>query len=304
MNDPEKSYALHEQHFDQYGKGGARAAIARSWFEPGSIAYAQARQRDAISDPLLQHYPGAQWLTVGDGRYGGDAHYLQSKGAKVLATDISDTLLIEGFELGYIQAYQKANAEALEFGDNSFDFVLCKESYHHFPRPMKALYEMLRVAKTGVVLLEPVDPYIYRNMIQAMFRAGIAGINRLGLFKLLLGRSINRATYEEVGNYVYKISRREIEKTALGLNYPAIAFKGINIFHLNGSEKVDAHKFSFKKALVSVMTGALNLLSFLRIAEPQLLSVIIFKEMPDEACIATLKQQGYSVQRLSRNPYW
>jgi SAM-dependent methyltransferase len=40
--------------------------------------------------------------------------------------------------------FQKENAEQLSFEDESFDFVLCKEAYHHFPRPMIALYEMIR----------------------------------------------------------------------------------------------------------------------------------------------------------------
>lgn len=304
MNDQEKSYTLHEQHFDQYSKGGVRERIAQSWFTEGTIAYTQARQRDGISDPMLLAYPGASWVTVGDGRYGSDAHYLSTKGATALATDISDALLKEGAEIGYIQAFKKENAENLSFEDGSFDFVLCKESYHHFPRPMKALYEMLRVAKKGIILLEPVDPYVYQNVVQAMFRGLIAGLNRLGIFKLLLGRDIKRATYEEVGNYVYKVSKREMEKIALGLNYPVVAFRGINIYHLQGSEKVDAARFSKGTLIVSLMTGILNLLSWLRIAEPQLLAVVLFKEMPNATCLEQLKKDGYQVVVLPRNPYW
>lgn len=55
------------------------------------------------------------------------------------------------------------NAEKLSSPNETLDFVLCKESYHHFTRPMLALYEMLRVATKAVVLIEPnespcVDP--------------------------------------------------------------------------------------------------------------------------------------------------
>lgn len=304
MNDPQKSYALHEKHFDQYAKGGLRERIAQSWFREGTIAYAQARQRDSISDPLLTSYPGAEWVTVGDGRYGSDAHYVGIHGGRVVATDISDALLREGAEIGYITAFQKENAEALSFADASKDFVLCKESYHHFPRPMKALYEMLRVSRKGVILLEPIDPYVYKNFAQALFRGVLSAINGLGLFKLLIGREIKRATYEDVGNYVYKISAREMEKVALGLNYPYVAFKGINIYHKNGSENISATKFSFAKLTVDVMTGMLNLISGLRIAEPQLLAVVIFKETPTEECLAEMRKYGYKIVKLSRNPYW
>jgi ubiquinone/menaquinone biosynthesis C-methylase UbiE len=304
MDAQEKSYHLHEQHFNQYGKGGARQDIAQSWFQEGSVAWAQARKRDAISDPLLSAYPGAQWLTVGDGRYGSDAHYLMQHGAVALATDISDTLLKEGAEIGYIGAYKKENAETLSFEDSAFDFVLCKESYHHFPRPMKALYEMLRVGKKGVILLEPVDPYIYKNVFQALFRGLLSGLNALGIFRLLLGREVKKHTYEDVGNYVYKISEREIEKTALGLNYPYVAFKGLNIYHIAQSQLVSDTRFSKGKLLERVMTAVLNLLSTLRLTNPELLSAIILKETPSDDCLQALKKAGYRVKKLPRNPYW
>ncbi len=303
-NQFEKSYALHEQHFYKYSKGGDRERIAQSWFQEGTIGFQQARQRNGISDPLLAAWPGAAWLTVGDGRYGSDAHYLASKGADATATDISDALLREGAEMGFIAKFSKENAEALSFGDNTYDFVLCKESYHHFPRPMKALYEMLRVARKGVVLLEPVDHYVFTNFFAAFFRGILQAINALGVFKLLFGKEIKRHTYEEVGNYVYKISEREMEKVALGLNYPCVAFKGLNIYHQNGADEVSATRFSTTKLKVSVMTGLLDLLTFLRIISPQLLAVIIFKEEPNAVALAELKNAGYRVVKLPRNPYW
>lgn len=301
--DFEKSYALHEQHFHQYGKGGEREQIALSWFREGTVGFVQSQRRNAISDPLLVAYLGAAWLTVGDGRYGSDAHYLASKGADATASDISDTLLREGVEMGYIKKHSKENAEALSFGNDRFDFVLCKESYHHFPRPMKALYEMLRVSRRGVVLLEPTDHYIFSNFFQALFRGILLAVNALGVFKFFLGKEIKRHTYEDVGNYVYKISEREMEKVALGLNLPCIAFKGINIYH-NGAEGKPAGKFSWAKLQMDLMTRLLNLLTFLKITSPQLLAVIIFKEEPSATCLAEMKKAGYRVLRLPRNPYW
>lgn len=302
--DFEKSYALHEQHFFKYSKGGAREQIAQSWFQEGTIGFRQAQERNAISAPLLSAYTGAAWLTVGDGRYGSDAHYLASKGANVVASDISDALLREGADMGYIKAFSKENAEALSFGDNAFDFVLCKESYHHFPRPMKALYEMLRVSKRGVVLLEPTDHFIFTNFFQAFFRGILLAVNTLGIFKLLLGKEIKRHTYEDVGNYVYKISEREMEKVALGLNFPYIAFKGLNIYHKDGAEGAAADKFSWAKLQVDIMTGLLNLLTFLKIISPQLLAVVIFKEEPTASCLEEMQRGGYRVVKLPRNPYW
>ena len=64
-----------------------------------------------------------------------------------MATDYSDKLLKIGKEIGFINKYQKENAESLTFKDNEFDYVLIKEAFHHLPRPWMALYEAFRVCK-------------------------------------------------------------------------------------------------------------------------------------------------------------
>ncbi len=40
-----------------------------------------------------------------------------------------------------------ANAETLPFENNLFDYVLCSNSFHHYPHPIKALKEIKRVLK-------------------------------------------------------------------------------------------------------------------------------------------------------------
>lgn len=98
-----------------------------------------------------------KWLTVGD-PYGFDANYLISKNQNVIASDIAGTFFPIVKEQGIIKEYAVENAEHLSFEDNSFDYILCKETFHHFPRPYLAVYEMLRVAKEAVILIEPQDP--------------------------------------------------------------------------------------------------------------------------------------------------
>ena len=65
-------------------------------------------------------------------RYGNDVHYIQQKGLKVLASDISDVPWKEGKTIGRIDDFRKENAKALSFSNREFDFVCCKESFHHF----------------------------------------------------------------------------------------------------------------------------------------------------------------------------
>ena len=54
--------------------------------------------------------------------------------------------------------------------------------------------------------------------------------------KLLTGKKIYKHSFEEVGNYIYSISRREIEKVALGSNFKIVCYKGTNDFHIKGAE--------------------------------------------------------------------
>ena len=45
--------------------------------------------------------------------------------------------------------FQVANAEEIPYPDNTFDAVLCTNSFHHYPNPLKALRGFRRVLKPG-----------------------------------------------------------------------------------------------------------------------------------------------------------
>ncbi len=291
------SYECHEKHFHDHGRGGQKARDAKAWLEDDTVDAWRHDRMYHLINPLLEAYPQASWLTCGDGRYGKDAHYIEKKGIRVLATDIADTLLIEGKQAGYIRDYQKENAEALSFGEESFDFVFCKESYHHFPRPMIALYEMLRVSSKGVVLIEPSDQYIDAYVLEIWFK------HFKNLIKFFLGKKIEKHTFEESGNYIYRISRREIEKLAMAMNYRAVVFKGINDCYLKGIgfEKASPQSTLLRKLKRRI--AFLNLLSRLRLNPYKLICAIIFKSEPDADLKDKLRQKGYQVITLPENPY-
>src|SRR5690606_20250729 len=107
-------------------------------------------------DPLLKS-EDQTWLTIGDA-YGFDAQYINEKGNEATASDLNTDFLKIAQQEGIITNYSSQNAEHLSFEDHQFDYLLCKEAYHHFPRPYAALYEMIRVAKKGIVIIEPQDP--------------------------------------------------------------------------------------------------------------------------------------------------
>jgi ubiquinone/menaquinone biosynthesis C-methylase UbiE len=291
------SYARHAQSYSEYAAGGSRSQTAQAWLRPGTINAWRFERMYVCADPLLDAYPGAHWLTVGDGRYGMDAMYLKAHGARVLASDISDTLLAEAKAQGLIDNFRKENAEALSFPDASFDFVFCKESYHHFPRPMHALHEMLRAASRAVLLIEPND--------QACPEGVVTTISRMAknLIKRILSRPTHYHDFEEGGNYVYSISRREMQKVALGVGLRTVAFKGVNDYYMPGVEFEPAVEGSALFRQVSAKIARYDLLCRLGVSQPGLLAVIIFKSPPSGGVRDALRRHGYDVEDLPENPY-
>jgi hypothetical protein len=166
---------------------------------------------------------------------------------------------------------------------------------------MIALYEMIRVAKRGVILIEPQDK------ITSSIR-----INIIEKMKLFIKREILKRTeyetiypngFEEVGNYIYSISEREIQKVALGIGLRLVAFKEHNDYYIQGveEEKADSTSPLFKK--VKFKIGYKDLLCKLKLKMYEGLVAIIFKEVPDVSLMKKLVEQGYHFINLPENPY-
>ena len=238
-------------------------------------------------DPLI--YKNERWLTVGDFS-GIDAAYIKKKGGYTVASDLSLKTLEETvLPLGLIDECSLQNVEKISFNDNSFDYVCCKEAYHHFPRPPLGFYEMIRVAKKGVIVIEPNDIGISFPIL-SFIRNLLDRINT-GFLKTIWK---NQYSYEIVGNYVYKISFREFEKMAVGLDLPMIAVKGFN----------SAMGARWQSKYIQFIKRNLNdILCKLTIIPYQHLSIIVFKELPNPQTIKNLKSSNYRIYSLPKNPY-
>ena len=119
----------------------------------------------------------------------------------------------------------------------------------------------------------------------------------------LSGKATPSHQFEESGNYVYTVSRREIEKAALGLGLPSVAFKGINDFYQEGIEREKAQDGNrvFRKVRSRI---ALNdLLCSLGLKPPVKTCAVILKKKPDELFRRKLNDHGFSVIDLPENPY-
>ncbi len=163
---------------------------------------------------------------------------------------------------------------------------------------------MIRVCRKGIILInEPCDMYIFDTSRQILFRWLVEKLSRIALFRKFLGE-IKKHTYEEAGNYVYKISRREIEKVALGLNLHYVAYKGFNIAnHIisNYEERIGPDAPNYKK--IKFRINMFNMLSKLKLSQPTNFIAIIFIEPPSKETIAALRKNSYNIIELPENPY-
>jgi ubiquinone/menaquinone biosynthesis C-methylase UbiE len=106
----------------------------------------------------------------------------------------------------FTSCYQ--HAERLDFADEAFDFCIVHSGLHHCYSPHRALLEMYRVVRKGLLLFEPYD-----NLV-----------TRLGV-KFNIGQEYEHAAvftnkFEHGGvdnspvpNYIYRWTEREIVKT-------------------------------------------------------------------------------------------
>ena len=104
--------------------------------------------------------------------------------------------------------------------------------------------------------------------------------------------------------YNYPISKREIEKIALGMNCRAVAFNGINDYYIKGVEyeKLSSKGKIYKKVKSRIMFQ--NLLTKIKFRQFGLLIAIIFKQAPSASIKNRLLKKGYEVISLPKNPYY
>lgn len=243
-------------------------------------------------NPLISAFPDATWLTLGDGAMGKEAYYLQKRGVSVTATDIDDRILSYVHKQGFIKNYARQDAERLTYPDKSFDFVFCKNTLHHLARPYLGIYEMLRVANKAVVIMEPQDPKINDNL-KAQSDGAFEEYQAL-----LFGNT--DFFFEKCGNYIYRLSERELEKVAFGMSRTKIAFRGIN--EIEYSLDINNNPEAFNETMRNLAIKDLISSSGHRRFEVLMTIIFVDNDVP-----STIDQQlsnvGWQVKNLPPNPY-
>jgi len=157
--------------------------------------------------------------------YGGLMNSLQKhrKNLKFIGIDLAKSMIKVGEK--YI-ANKKINfilmsADNITFENESFDYVICKDSFHHFKNPVKVLKEMFRVLKKG--------GYIYaidlrRNIPEEIKYQIVQLATELNIENAILYLESNKASYtideirgllKKAGMKKYKIFIPKIDKNFL-----------------------------------------------------------------------------------------
>lgn len=137
---------------------------AKEWHIPAAAQFERAR--------------GLRVLEIGCG-LGTDGAQFAKAGAIYTGVDLTDAavdLARRRFELFNLAGdFRTADAEKLDFADESFDLVYSHGVLHHTPDTVQSVKEVHRVLKPGgraVVMLYHRDSYNYRINIRVLRRAG------------------------------------------------------------------------------------------------------------------------------------
>jgi len=243
--------------------------------------------------PIIRTYPDAHWLTIGDG--GADAWLLRKFGIRsVTASSISDARLKKLQELRCLGGIEvrALNAECLELPNASYDFVICTQAYHHLHRPPVAFYEFMRVSRIGFVLIEPAE---CQSRLLDVLRT---------LSKVLLRR--RRPVYdlfEPAGNYIYRLSERDVFRMLAAMQLPWFAVKTFNNFS-SGWLATQNRNALLARSIFNAAVGVQDILCRCRLMSPGLTVIVV----PNMNAVAgplepNLRAAGFRVMPIPKNPY-
>jgi len=160
---------------------------AKEWHIPAAADFAAAR--------------GLQVLEIGCG-LGTDGAEFAKAGADYTGVDLTEAaveLARTRFELFNLPGkFQTADAEKLDFADESFDIVYSHGVLHHTPDTARAISEIHRVLRPGgraIVMLYHRNSYNYRVNISVLRRAGAQLLrwdSGVGLVHKLTGEPIDK----------------------------------------------------------------------------------------------------------------
>jgi ubiquinone/menaquinone biosynthesis C-methylase UbiE len=204
MSDPNQNLKERVRAFWQANPCGVKFADA----EPGTPRFYELVEAHRYATewhiPSAADFAGARGLKVleiGCG-LGTDGAQFAKAGADYTGVDLTDAaveLARRRFELFNLTGkFQTADAEQLNFPDESFDLVYSHGVLHHTPDTAKAIREIHRVLRPGgraIVMLYHRNSYNYRVNISLLRRAGAQLLkwdHGVGLVHKLTGEPLDK----------------------------------------------------------------------------------------------------------------
>ncbi|MDR3750537.1 MAG: methyltransferase domain-containing protein [Terracidiphilus sp.] len=111
------------------------------------------------------------------------------------------------------------DARKIPYPDGSFDHVLAHAGIHHCSRPHQAVCEMYRVALKSVMFFEAQDSWVMRLAVKLRLTVDYE-------LAAVLGHGLQRGGVDDlpIPNYIYRWTRREVEKLVRTLDPAHVPF--------------------------------------------------------------------------------
>ena len=138
---------------------------------------------------------------------GGDFDRQSMLDAKLTNVTISNLDYHAGHKDYAPYEWRKLDAEKVDVGDESYDWVVIHAGLHHLAVPALGVCEMFRVARRGILCFEARDSALMKLAV----RVGLTGDYELAP-AFLSGGLVGGYRNGPIPNYIYRWTEREFEK--------------------------------------------------------------------------------------------
>ncbi len=193
----------------------------------------------------------------------------------------------------YGWSYQ--DAENLDFPDNHFDFVMVNAGLHHCHSPHRALLEMYRVARAGILVIEARESLLMRLALRLGYAEEYEVCN-----VVTEGLEFGGVKNSLIPNYVYRWTEREVKKTVA--SYAPHAMHEIDFYYdlkFPFGSLVDRNPLVFATALMLYPFAKLAGKLFPK--QSNLFAFVIKKPRLPQALAPWLRMDG---ERIALNMPW
>ena len=176
--------------------------------------------------------------------------------AKLGFSDVTITNLDERLTANEIAPFRwsRQDAERLSYEDESFDFVFVADGLHHCASPHRALLEMYRVSRRGIIAIESRDSLLMRTAV----RLGLTPEYEL---EAVVGNDFRWGglNNSQIPNYIYRWTEAEFKKTIKSVDptgeHTFRFFYGLNLPYEQARMKKSPVKLAVVVATDSILRG-------------------------------------------------